>query len=142
MSPSVWARMRSADDRGSFAVELAILAPLVGILLLAVVAVGRVQNSRANVEGAARSAARDLSIARDPVAATGRVKASAAAMLDVGSPGCRQFSFSSAVTIDKVTVTLSCVANLEDAAILPIPGSMRLDASASEAIDQFRESAP
>ena len=54
------------DDRGSASVELAILAPLVGILLLAVVVVGRVQVARADVEGAARSAARELALARDP----------------------------------------------------------------------------
>ncbi len=131
-----------ADDRGSIAIELAILAPIVGILLLGVVAVGRVQNSRADVEGAARSAARDLSIARDPVEAIGRARAAASVMLNVGSPGCQTFSFVPVIEADKVTVTVSCVANLEDAAILPLPGSMTLEASATEVLDQHREATP
>jgi Flp pilus assembly protein TadG len=130
-----------ADDRGSIAIELAILAPIVGILLLAVVAVGRVQNSRADVEGAARSAARDLSIARDPGEAIGRARTAASVTLDVGSPGCRTFSFVAVIEADKVTVTVSCVANLEDAAILPLPGSMTLEASATEVLDKYREKA-
>ena len=141
MIAALRARMR-ADDDGSIAIELAILTPLVGILLLAVVAVGRVQNSRADVEGAARSAARDLSIARDPVEAIGRALASASAMLNVGSPGCRTFSFVPVIEADKVTVTVSCVANLEDAAILPLPGSMTLEASATEILDRYREAQP
>ena len=58
---------RLRGDRGSISVELAILAPLVGILLACVVLVGRVQISRADLEGAARSAARDLSIAARPI---------------------------------------------------------------------------
>lgn len=134
-------RMR-ADDRGSVAIELAILAPIVGILLLAVVAVGRIQNSRADVEGAARSAARDLSIARDPLEAVGRARAAASAMLNVGSPGCQTFSFAPVIDADKVTVTVSCIANLQDAAILPVPGSMTLEASATEVRDQYREATP
>ena len=141
MTRAIRARMR-ADDRGSIAIELAILAPIVGILLLAVVAVGRVQNSRADVEGAARSAARDLSIARDPVEAIGRARAAAAAMLNVGSPGCQTFSFVPVIEADKVSVTVSCVASLQDAAILPLPGSMTLEASATEILDKYREATP
>ena len=51
------------SDRGSVSVELVILAPLFGLLLLGVIAVGRVSNARADVDAAARMAARDLSIA-------------------------------------------------------------------------------
>ena len=67
-------RLRHDDrERGSVSVELVILAPIIGVLLVAVGAVGRVENARADIEGAARSAARDLSIARDPHAAIGLV---------------------------------------------------------------------
>lgn len=138
-----WVHLRlraSADgERGSIAIELALLAPLIGLLLLAVVAVGRVQVSRADVEGAARSAARDLSIARDPTAAIGRVRESTSATLNVGSPGCRSFTFTPSSSAERVTVTVACHANLSDAAVLPLPGSMSLSATATEVIDIFRE---
>jgi Flp pilus assembly protein TadG len=131
------ARLR--DDRGSATVELVVLAPLVGILLLAVVVVGRVQVARADVEGAARSAARELALARDPNAAIGTVESGVAATLDVGSPSCRTMTFTPAVTEEWVIVTVGCVVDLDDAAVIPVPGSMTVTGTATEIIDTHRE---
>jgi Flp pilus assembly protein TadG len=137
---SIRQRLRDREsDRGSISVELVILAPIIGVLLVAVVAVGRVENARADVEGAARSAARDLSIARDPQAAISRVRESTAAMVRVGQPGCRHFTFKATVDKATVAVDISCLADLDEDNILPLPGSMTLRASATEVIDVFRE---
>lgn len=130
---------RWRNDRGSVSVELAILAPLVALLLGAVVLVGRVQLARADVEGAARSAARDLSIARDPYVAVDGVRAGLMATLDVGSPTCRSLSFTPEIGSARVSVTLTCTVDLQEAAVLPVPGSMSVSASASEVIDTYRE---
>lgn len=130
---------RRRDDRGSASVELAILAPLIGLLLGAVVLVGRVQIARADVEGAARSAARDLSIARDPYVAVDEVRAGLMTTLDVGSPTCRALSFVPDIGSAQVSVTLTCTVDLREAAVLPVPGSMSISASASEIIDTYRE---
>ena len=108
-------------------------------LLLCVVVVGRTQNSRADVEGAARSAARDLSIARDPEAAIGRVRSTASAMVHAGSPGCRDFGLLADIGAEAVTVTVSCTADLQDDALLPVPGHLTLTGSATEPIDRYRE---
>lgn len=132
-------RRRRDDEAGSVSVELAILAPLVGVLLLCVVVVGRTQNSRGNIEGAARSAARDLSIARDPIAALGRVRSTASSMVEAGSPGCRDFQLNADIGAETVTVTVSCTADLQEAALLPVPGHLTLTSSATEPIDQYRE---
>jgi len=135
-------RHRLGDDRGSISVELAILAPLVGILLACVVLVGRVQTSRADLEGAARSAARDLSIARDPYAVLGDVQQGVEATLHVGSPSCRSLSFTPTISAKEVSVTLACTIDLQAAAVLPVPGTMTLSASATEVVDVHRESGP
>ncbi len=127
------------SDRASATVELAILAPLFTMLLGAVVFVGRVQVSRADIESAARSAARDLSIARDPTAATASARQMIDATLDVGSPTCRSLSFEPVITSELVTVRLSCQVDLQAAAMLPVPGSMTVTATATEVIDQHRE---
>ena len=127
------------DDRGSTSVELVILAPLIGILLLSVVVVGRVQVARADVEGAARSAARQIAIARDPQSAISSAQSGAGASLDVGSPSCRTMTFTSSITEEWVTVTVSCVVDLDDASVLPVPGSMTVTATATEIIDAHRE---
>lgn len=136
MSP---ARRRWRDDRGSVAVELVILAPLFGLLLLAVVAVGRVQNGRADVEAAARMAARDLSIARDPTAQLGAAEQTAAATLSVGSPSCRTMSFTAAIGAEQIDVTVVCTTDLQDAALLPLPGTIDVSASVTEIRDVHRE---
>jgi Flp pilus assembly protein TadG len=130
---------RRGGDRGSASVELAILAPVVGLLLGAVVLVGRVQLARADVEGAARSAARDLSIARDPYVAVDEIRAGLMTTLDVGSPTCRALSFVPDIGSAQVSVTLTCTVDLREAAVLPVPGSMSISASASEIIDTYRE---
>jgi Flp pilus assembly protein TadG len=130
---------RRNDQRGSASVELAILAPLVGLLLGSVVLVGRVQLARADVEGAARSAARDLSISRDPYVAVEGVRSALMETLDVGSPTCRTLSFSPEIGSTQVSVTITCSVDLQEAAILPVPGSMSVSGSASEVIDVYRE---
>ena len=130
---------RLRDDRGSVSVELAILAPLVGILLACVVLVGRVQISRADLEGAARSAARDLSIARDPYAALGDIQDGLKVTLRVGSPTCRSLSFTPVIRATEVSVTIACTVDLQAAAVLPVPGTMTLSASATEVVDTYRE---
>lgn len=130
---------RLRGDRGSVSVELAILAPLVGILLACVVLVGRVQISRADLEGAARSAARDLSIARDPYAARGDIQDGLETTLRVGSPSCRSLTFTPVIGATEVSVTIACVVDLQAAAVLPVPGTMTLSASATEIVDVYRE---
>jgi Flp pilus assembly protein TadG len=133
---------RRRGDRGSVSVELVILAPLVGVLLACVVLVGRVQIARADLEGAARSAARDLSIARDPYAARSLVEDGLEATLKVGSPSCRSMSFTPVIQPTEVSVTIACVVDLEAAAVLPVPGTMTVTASATEIVDAYREVAP
>lgn len=134
------ARLR--DNRGSVAVELVTLAPLFGLLLMAVVAVGRVQNARADVEGAARMAARDLSIARDPHLQLDAAEHTAATVVGVGSPSCRTMAFDAVIEPDRIDVTVSCSADLQDAALLPLPGTMTVAGSAAEVRDAYREEAP
>ncbi len=89
------------SDRGSVSVELVILAPLFGLLLLGVIAVGRVSNARADVDAAARMAARDLSIARDPQSRLADVERTVAETLDVGSASCRSMSMSASIADDR-----------------------------------------
>lgn len=130
------------SDRGSVSVELVILAPLFGLLLLGVIAVGRVSNARADVDAAARMAARDLSIARDPQSRLADVERAVAETLDVGSASCRSMSMSASVADDVIEVTVTCSADLQEASVLPLPGSLNISGSASEVRDAFRERTP
>lgn len=133
---------RRRGDLGSISVELVVLAPLVGILLGCVVLVGRVQISRADLEGAARSAARDLSMSRDPHDALTHVEEGLEATLRVGSPSCRSMTFAPVIADTEMSVTIACTVDLQEAAVLPVPGTMTLSATATEIVDTYREARP
>lgn len=53
---------RSGPDRGSFALELAVVAPALLLVIAFVISVGRVTEARAQVQGAARDVVRASTI--------------------------------------------------------------------------------
>lgn len=136
--------LRPHDDRGSVTVELAILTPALILLLCALVLAGRVQTSASAVEQAARSAARDASLARTPDAA--RSAAAAAAASELGTTSCA----ATAVTVDTsgfgarvgqdgvVTATVSCTVSLADLAVPGLPGVRTITAQATSPLDRYR----
>lgn len=126
-------------ERGSAAIELVVLAPIFMMLLAFVVLVGRVQSSRADVEGVAHSAARSITLSRTPDAAAGEARAAATASLRVGSATCRSMGWDVALSDEQVTVTISCTIDLAAASILPVPASQTVSASSTEVVDRFRE---
>ena len=65
-------------QRGSVTLEVAILGPALLLLLGLVIVVGRISLSGGAIEAAARDAARQASIARDPTAATRDARSAAA----------------------------------------------------------------
>jgi Flp pilus assembly protein TadG len=127
-------------------VELTLIAPILVLLLLLVVAAGRLAGSRLEVDGAARQAARAASIERSPVAASQAAEGTAAAVLAERSIRCREMS----VTTDtsrfasggSVTVTVRCIVHLADLALLRIPGDQTITSSFSEVVDVYRGSSP
>ena len=131
--------MRHSGDRGSIAVETAIIAPALIAVMALIVVVGRVGNSKLDVDAAAQSAARTISIARSPAEAVNDAERAARATLRVGSPTCRDWTFEAHPTSTEVTVEISCVVDLSAVSMLPLPGSRTLSASAIEVIDRYRE---
>lgn len=135
--------MRAArTDRGSIAVEMAIVAPALVCVLALVAIVGRLGNSKLDLDAAAQSAARTIAIARSPQDAVDDARESAAATLRVGSPTCREWTFDAEVTTTEVTVEVTCVVDLSTTSLLPVPGSKTFSSSATEVIDRYREQAP
>jgi Flp pilus assembly protein TadG len=132
--------MRGRGDRGSVTIELVLFAPVFALLLAFVVLAGRVQAARADVEGAARSAARTITLSRDLNAGTTAAESDARNSLHVGSSTCREFAMTTDRTPDHVTVRLRCVVDLASAGALPVPATMTVTGQATEVIDQYRES--
>jgi Flp pilus assembly protein TadG len=133
------------DDAGSAIAELVILIVVFFGFVAAVVFAGRVTTGRARVEAAARSAARTISIARDPEAATAAAEEQAQDMVAEGSAICLDMQFDP--DIDRstdpgvVTVDITCTADLSQLSLVDLWGTFAFTVSAEEVLDRYREDA-
>ena len=133
---------RYRRDRGSAATELVLLTPALVAMLLLVVMGGRYAQARADVDAAARDAARAGSIARGPDSAAADGEDAARARLHEGDVTCRTLN----VVLDtaefraggSVTATVSCTVDLGDLTGLALPTSRTFTASFTEPVDVYR----
>jgi Flp pilus assembly protein TadG len=133
--------MSIVDDRGSAPTEVALVAPLLIVLLLFVIFVGRLTSTRLDVTAAARDAARAASLRATPDEAAADARRTAERVLADKGVGCRELL----VDVDtesfapggSVGVSVSCTANLADLALLRVPGTRAISASAREVIDAY-----
>ncbi|MCM2424178.1 TadE/TadG family type IV pilus assembly protein [Streptomyces sp. RKAG293] len=140
-------RIRSEHrERGSYALETAVLAPVVIGLLGLMVAFGRVVDAEGAVDSAAHAAARAASLERDGEHAQSQAQTAADRSLEGDGITCQTSSvlvdtggFSLDVgTEATVTVTISCTANLADIGLPGLPGSKTLTSSWTSPIDTYR----
>jgi TadE-like protein len=84
-----WLRGRAASraDRGSLAIELVILTPVLVLFMAVLVALGRIVEAQGQLDGAARDAARAASIAQNSGTALGAAQTAADSDL-VGASKC------------------------------------------------------
>jgi Flp pilus assembly protein TadG len=133
------------DERGSAAVELAVLAPALVVLMLLVVAGGRVTTTDATVRRLAADAARAASLTRSPDAARAAATDAASAGLAGADGPCQDVT----TLVDtsrfeaggRVTVDVACTVEFRDVAVLAVPGTRTFHATGVEVIDRYR-SAP
>lgn len=144
--------MRRRDDGGSAVLEFVALLPVHMGFVMAVVFVGKINNASANVEAAARSAARTMSIGinRDVGAAEAIARDQAAEMVDAGGDGgfCVNGDsfFNAAIAPNNpptdpatVTVTITCTVDVSQAVSIDLPGERVITSVATEVIDPYRE---
>jgi Flp pilus assembly protein TadG len=135
-----------ADGRGSATLELVLATPLLIMLLLLAVAFGRLATARANIDGAARAAARAASISRDPASAARAAHQATSATLGERRIICRQLT----VTVEthqfaaggRVAVDVTCTVDLADLTLLRLPGARTLHTRFVEPLDVFRGTTP
>lgn len=132
-------------ERGSAAVELVLVTPALVVLLLFVVFAGRLSSARADVDRAARDAARAASLARTPADAVSAAEATTRTALGQ-AVACARLDVSADVTDfspgGTVTTSVTCTVALSDVAGLRVPGSTTLQSSFAERIDTFRAVRP
>lgn len=138
---------RARQERGSVAIELAIIVPFVLLLILLVVAAGLVARATSTIDAAAFAAARAASISR--TAGDARTQAQDVADTTMSSRGIRCAPQSTSVdtagfaapvgTSATVTVSLTCRVPLSHLTLLPgLPGSHTVTSTATSSIDSYR----
>ena len=135
-------RRTRPGEAGGAAVEVALVAPVLIVMLLFVVGLGRLASARAAVDGAARDAARQASIRRSPARAVAEAEALARAALAGRDVTCTDL----AVDVDvaelrpggSVAVEVACTVALSDVSLSGLPGSKRLRSSFVAPVDRLR----
>ena len=135
-------RRLAGKESGAVATELVLLTPLLLVMLLFVVALGRMVSGRLDVDGAAAQAARAASIARDPSTATAMAQQAATTALGSDHVTCGHLT----VTTDtadfvpggQVSVTVTCTVDLANLVGLRLPAAETLSSTATSVIDTYR----
>lgn len=131
-------RVGRRSQRGSMAVEVVLMAPVMMAFVVLVVAGGRYVGVRGDIEAAARDAVRAASMAASSDAAIEVANDIAAASLQ--RPGdCRPAELSGIFAPDEtITVTVTCEVSYDGLGLLGLPGSATLTASSSAPVDRYR----
>lgn len=129
-------------EAGTVAVEAAVVAPALVVLMLLVVFAGRVSEADGNVQRAASEAARAASLRQAPAAASQAATDTVAANLEAAGTPCRsgrtQVDTSRLRPGGTVAVEVVCTVSMSDVALLGVPGTRTFRARAVEVVDRFR----
>ena len=130
------------DERGAAAIELVLMAPVLLVVLLLVVGLGRMADARQQIESVAADSARAASLERNT--ALSADAAMEAAQRSLGDAGLSCTGLDVNVDISdyqpggQVHVTVSCTAQLRDVALSGLPGSKVFTASSTVPVETFR----
>jgi Flp pilus assembly protein TadG len=124
-------------------ITFVLLLPVMVAFAELIVIGGRVAVTKADVQSAAREAARQASIASGPGTADNVINdAVAVALADKGfrcqSPSVNLGSSTLFIRGGRVEVVVTCTVQLSDIALLTAPGTVTVTGSAIEPIDQYR----
>lgn len=126
------------DDRGSMAVEVVVLVPVLLLVALLVVAAGRYVSAEGEAEAIAREAVRAATLERDGASALAAARATAAA----GTPAsltCDPVDLGGTFAAGEVVrVDVACTVSWSDLGMLGLPGTVQVEASSAAPVDRYR----
>ncbi|MGC3995205.1 MAG: TadE/TadG family type IV pilus assembly protein [Propionicimonas sp.] len=136
----------TASERGSAAVEFAMIVPVVVLLFGLVVGGARVWLARGVVEQAAAAAARGVSQARTPADARQAARDLASAQAAVDGLRCDRWVVEVDATAlatapgtpGAVSATVTCAVPLADVLVPGWPGSIDVRATSTSIVDRYR----
>ena len=133
---------RVRGDEGQAIAELVVVAPVLLIIIVLMVALGRVDSAQGDVESAARAGVQAAVVQAD--AAEAQTQATSAVTSTLAGVGLTcpdpqiTTDTSNFVAGGTVSVGVTCVTSLADVSVPGMPGSKTLSASAVAHIDEFR----
>ncbi|MEU5958179.1 TadE/TadG family type IV pilus assembly protein [Streptomyces sp. NPDC047525] len=140
-------RIHRHDDRGALSLEAAILTPALILVLLLVIAFGRISSAGNAVDTAARNAARAASLERTGTAASSSGEQMARNVL--GQQGLECTATSVSVSTGgfaaplgepaSTTATVHCTVRLSDIGLPGLPGAKTMTSSFTSSIDSYRQ---
>lgn len=133
-------RRRPGGDRGSIAVELAFVAPLLLLLVALVAAYGRVARVNGVLEAGTRDAARSASQARTLDDARDRAREAVEASVGASGPcaGSLVVDVTTVFAADAVRVSARCTYPVSDLGLPGLPGTFTARSSFSSPVDPNR----
>ena len=134
------AAVLTGPDRGSMAVEFAILAPAFVVLVLLLAVGGRIVEAQGQVDGAARDAARAASVQVYGSQVSAAVQSAASSDLNPSGhnmcPGGMSPSWTGGSAAGAVSVTVRCTINLS---FFPGLGTLTMTGHAAAPLDAFSQ---
>jgi Flp pilus assembly protein TadG len=142
MTRSRLRRTRPRNERGTAALEMVVLAPVLIVVLLFVVGLGRMAHADQQVQSVAADAARAASLERNTNASAAAARQAAEASLGEAGVSCTDLdvsvNLSSYEPGGQVSVTVTCTADLGAVAMAGFPGSRVFTASSTVPIENWR----
>lgn len=133
---------RPRDERGSLALELALLAPFLLLIVALIYAYGRVGQVNGTLESGTRDAARTATMARSSTVAGQDAERVVRQALAGAPAGCRSTLdvelLGDFLPGEPVTVTASCTYKVSDLGLPGAPGSLTAKSSFTSMLDPYR----
>jgi Flp pilus assembly protein TadG len=130
------------DERGTSAIELTLIAPVLMVILLFVVGLGRMAHARQQIESVAADSARAASLERNTSQSTRAAQLAAAQSLGAAGVTCTNLQvdvdLSSYQPGGRVSVTVTCTTQLKDVALAGFPGSRVFSATSIVPVETYR----
>jgi Flp pilus assembly protein TadG len=130
------------EQKGSLAIELVVLTPVIVLFALVALALGRFELAREEVVSAARAAAEAASVVSSPSEAQQAAFAAASPVVASQVHSCAQLNVvadtGNFVPGGFVRVVVSCQISFTDLLVPGMPGHATVSASVSAPIDSFR----
>jgi Flp pilus assembly protein TadG len=133
---------RARAEHGVTAVEFVLITPILVVVLLFVVGLGRMAHARHQVESMAADAARAASLERNTALAGDRGRQMATRSMGASGLSCAAVHVSVDVSSYRpggvVTATVTCTAALSDVALAGLPGRRTFTATSTVPIETYR----